>query len=286
MSDGKPQWHLQLESDLLGYRELKWGHKILYAYLRFRQGNNPGSWPGLDRIANDLGVVKHTVIRTLRELGELGLISAEKSARTGRGHSNFYTVVPFKVWLEKGAKVAPFQAAEKVQGLHPSTKVKGCKVVHEKGAEVAPEKKREKNNTTPPIVPPQGETVGGCDLLGEPEPQDLPHSKASANGELFNRFWQTYPRKVGRKKCQAIWANLKPTPALAERIVTTVRAYRQTDQWQKDGGRFIPHPATFLNQGRWEDEIPAAPEPKRGDPNWLPTEEQADEIFREAGLIS
>lgn len=27
------------------------------------------------------------------------------------------------------------------------------------------------------------------------------------------------------------------------------------EQWQRDGGQYIPHPATWLNQGRWKDEI-------------------------------
>jgi hypothetical protein len=33
-----------------------------------------------------------------------------------------------------------------------------------------------------------------------------------------------------------------------------------SEQWRRDDGRFIPHPATWLNQRRWEDEAePAAP---------------------------
>ena len=33
---------------------------------------------------------------------------------------------------------------------------------------------------------------------------------------------------------------------------------RQTDKWLKDGGQFIPNPATWLNQRRWEDQAVSA----------------------------
>jgi hypothetical protein len=94
-----------------------------------------------------------------------------------------------------------------------------------------------------------------------------------------------YPRKVAKKKCRAIWARLKPTADLVEQIIAAVAAYRRTDQWQQEGGRFIPHPSTFLRQSRWEDEIPATPDPERGDPDWLPDEAEAEQILQEAGVL-
>ena len=29
---------------------------------------------------------------------------------------------------------------------------------------------------------------------------------------------------------------------------------RRDPQWQRENGRYIPNPATWLDQGRWEDE--------------------------------
>jgi hypothetical protein len=106
----------------------------------------------------------------------------------------------------------------------------------------------------------------------------------SNNGELFDRFWAEYPRKVGKANCRKIWDRLRPSVELSEKIIAAVKAYKRTDQWLKENGQFIPHPSTWLNQGRWEDEIPASPEPKRGDPDWLPTEAEAEQIMREAGI--
>ena len=34
----------------------------------------------------------------------------------------------------------------------------------------------------------------------------------------------------------------------------TLQKFTACDQWKKDGGQFIPHPATWLNQEGWDDE--------------------------------
>jgi hypothetical protein len=40
-----------------------------------------------------------------------------------------------------------------------------------------------------------------------------------------------------------------------EVLLDAIEKHKQSAQWQKDGGQYIPHPATWLNQQRWEDEI-------------------------------
>jgi len=108
--------------------------------------------------------------------------------------------------------------------------------------------------------------------------------KASDKGESFDRFWAIYPRKVGKQNCRHIWNRLKPSAELVEQIVTAVQAYKRTEQWQGANGKYIPHPSTWLNQARWEDEISTKPEPQKGDPDWLPTEAEVDELFRQTGI--
>ncbi len=44
---------------------------------------------------------------------------------------------------------------------------------------------------------------------------------------------------------------------------TAIEVQKQSEQWTKDNGRFIPNPATWLNQGRWEDELPVAEETEK-----------------------
>ena len=137
-----------------------------------------------------------------------------------------------------------------------------------------------------PPTPPKGSCGGNNQPKAKgTNPRSKVAAASSSNGELFEKFWDIYPRKIGRKKCRQIWDRLKPSVGLAGQIVTAVKAYKRTDQWLKDNGSFIPFPSTFLNQARWEDEIPTKPEPQRGDPDWLPTEQEAEEIMRDAGLI-
>jgi hypothetical protein len=81
---------------------------------------------------------------------------------------------------------------------------------------------------------------------------------ASTPGETdtgFERFWAAYPRKEAKKDAQKAWKKLKPEPELIETILQAVERQKQTAQWQKDGGRFVPLPTTYLRGERWTDEI-------------------------------
>ena len=55
---------------------------------------------------------------------------------------------------------------------------------------------------------------------------------------------------------QESWEKLKPSEELTETILNAVSKQKLWPKWQKDGGQYIPNPATWLNQGRWEDEPP------------------------------
>lgn len=70
----------------------------------------------------------------------------------------------------------------------------------------------------------------------------------------FDEFWAAYPKKVGKKAAQTSWKKLKPDTELHDKIMTAIGRARVTDQWQKEGGRYIPNPTTWINQGRWDDE--------------------------------
>ena len=75
-------------------------------------------------------------------------------------------------------------------------------------------------------------------------------------GERFDRFWASYPNKTGKQAALKTWSKLKPSAELTESILAAVEYQKTWDRWTKDGGRYIPNPATWLNQGRWEDEPP------------------------------
>lgn len=71
----------------------------------------------------------------------------------------------------------------------------------------------------------------------------------------FERFWSAYPKKVGK---QAALSAYKKVKVPVETLISAVEAQKTSAQWTKDNGQYIPNPATWLNQGRWEDVLDAA----------------------------
>ena len=75
----------------------------------------------------------------------------------------------------------------------------------------------------------------------------------------FEEFWKSYPRRVGKQAAWKVWRTLKFDDQHIQRVIQAVETQKTWHAWTKDGGQFIPYPATWLNQRRWEDEPPMAP---------------------------
>ena len=70
----------------------------------------------------------------------------------------------------------------------------------------------------------------------------------------FNRFWNAYPKRKGRGNALKAWMKQRLDSKI-ETILEAIQRIKKDDQWTKNGGQFIPHPATWLNSGGWDDEI-------------------------------
>ena len=75
------------------------------------------------------------------------------------------------------------------------------------------------------------------------------------DADRFNAFWKEYPKKVSKVAAIKAWKKLKPDDALYDTIMSALEKWKMTEEWRRDGGQYIPHPATWLNGRRWEDEI-------------------------------
>lgn len=73
--------------------------------------------------------------------------------------------------------------------------------------------------------------------------------------EWFDAFWEAYPRKIAKVKAQKSWNQTDLTQEIFDKIILSIEQQKKTEAWKNDGGKFIPHPATWLNQERWNDEI-------------------------------
>lgn len=73
----------------------------------------------------------------------------------------------------------------------------------------------------------------------------------------FDQFWSIYPRKKAKADARKAFDRIKWTPALWEQLLTALEWQRK--EWSDP--RFIPYPATYLNQARFEDEPDTPPAP-------------------------
>ena len=83
------------------------------------------------------------------------------------------------------------------------------------------------HRTDPPVVP------RGDDLPG------------------FVEFWNIYPNKVGKDAARKGWVKKRCEP-IADVVIGALKA--QMPYLVREGGKYIPNPATWINQGRWQDE--------------------------------
>ena len=98
------------------------------------------------------------------------------------------------------------------------------------------------------VTPPDTDTDTDTD-------KDLkPIVRPPLNHDFFERFWSQYPRKEKKKNASEAWARLKLTDEDFSLVMASLSRQKMSDQWIRDGGKFIPHPTTWLNGRRWEDE--------------------------------
>lgn len=71
--------------------------------------------------------------------------------------------------------------------------------------------------------------------------------------EIFEKFWETYPKKVDKQKTIKWFEKNNPTEELVNIMVGQIEKLKKTKQWQNK--QYIPNPTTWLNGKRWEDEI-------------------------------
>lgn len=103
---------------------------------------------------------------------------------------------------------------------------------------------KEENLNNPPIPPLE-------------EKKDTPSDDGRDGADyLFNIFWSHYPRKVKKFDAKKAFKKIKRPSETVEKIIFALAWQKESYDWTKDGGRYIPYPATYLNGGQWEDEKP------------------------------
>lgn len=97
---------------------------------------------------------------------------------------------------------------------------------------------------------------------------ELPITHPHVNGDkrpdpqlvikCFQEFWNLYPRKQSMNDAQHAWVEVNAT-AFSDKIQIAVRQQSESKNWKEDNGRYIPAPAKWLREGRWNDAPPPPP---------------------------
>jgi len=70
----------------------------------------------------------------------------------------------------------------------------------------------------------------------------------------FQDFWKSYPKKQNKGDAMKAWKTGKCDKHI-DAILQSLEKHKVWQDWTKDGGKFIPHPATWLRRLGWENEL-------------------------------
>ena len=171
---------------------------------------------------------------------------------------------------EKNRVIAENREAKKRQAKGTNERAPSSTNVHERHQYKDKDNYKDKDKDNRDISP-QTPTGGESDDAGESlvvqtatgAAKAASPSKTPQDNPLFSEFWQAYPRKVAKDAARKAWDKRKPDEALLKVMLAAIALQKGSRQWLEENGRFIPHPATWLNKGQWQDE----PEPPPSGPN-------------------
>ena len=78
--------------------------------------------------------------------------------------------------------------------------------------------------------------------------------KGSLRKYDFDVFWSIYPKKKSKGDAEKAWGQVVTNKEIYEAILKKIPLLKNTEDWQKENGQFIPYPATWLRAKGWEDE--------------------------------
>lgn len=205
--------------------------RVLLALYSFRNKNADTVWPSVDSIGERAGIKDRTrVSKITKSLADKGWLSKKKRGFTG---GNEY------------ALFVPEFAENALSNLDSETTL-------EQEATLDGKSKMD-GDTSSNVVP---ETTSNLDSETTYKEQQIEQqNEQQSETMLFDQFWSAYPRKAGKQNAIKAWGKISPDQPLLKTILENIQARLDSGEWDKGKPQFIPHPATYLNGGRWEDEI-------------------------------
>lgn len=209
-------------------------------------------WPSLERISERTCFGRTAVIDAIAWLEERGVVRADRS----NGRKTTYWVEPGSFTAE-AVDIPSNQSATRtgtpdgpVRHADPTGTPGG---LNRSATRTLTVKNRQEPKKTPQ---PPAEAGGASDAT------QMPATPQAVEDDGFDAFWRVYPRKKAEQRARRQWNRLRPNPALQLRIVAAIEAQRRSDEWQREGGRYVPLASAWLHGERWRDIVHAdvAPE--------------------------
>lgn len=204
---------------------LKAGGIAVYAALCRIAGERRKAWPSYRKLAELTGMGRTGVRDAISRLESVGLLSVEaRRNEEGDADSNLYVLLP----VGGGSETA-----------HPGRQATdGCAPTDPRCAATGLEEYSVKNTQRkkPPVVPLEGD---------DPD---------------FDRFWTDFPNKKNKPGARRAWKQTKKARPPLPTLLAALQRDKASDEWRRDDGKFIPHPASWLRGERWNDEAAVVPE--------------------------
>ena len=200
------------------------GGEMLLALALADHAHDDGTniYPSVNHLSIKTRQSERTIQYQLRKMEECGWLVLVADEKGGRGKAREYRIN--REWL-KGAEIAPFikGATDDIKGA--TDDIKGATDDIKGAIAVAPE-------SSITIIEPSI-------TINKPSVQKCTE---------FDLFWNAYPNKTGKQDALKKWLKIKPP---LQKIISALTWQKESQQWQQG---YIPNPATYLNQHRWEDE--------------------------------
>lgn len=76
---------------------------------------------------------------------------------------------------------------------------------------------------------------------------------AQAAAPSFDEFWAVWPKREAKKDARRAWERM----SAASKVAAMTALPKHVSRWRREGRarNHIPHPATWLNGERWDDEL-------------------------------
>jgi hypothetical protein len=100
----------------------------------------------------------------------------------------------------------------------------------------------------------------------------------------FGKFWEFYPRKKAKGDAYKAWLQTKQKRPPLAAILKAIVVLRESEDWTKDNGQFVPYPATWLRSWGWAEVTDEQVKDVRGDQMWWKSVAGVEAKAKELGL--